>query len=213
MTAIRICFIGDSITAGTGDNACLGWPGRLAAAEIARGHDVSWYNLGIRGDTSAMIAQRWRAECEARLPPEVSGALVFKFGVNDTAVEPAGPRVSFENSVANARAVVTAASAYKPVLWLGPAPVDESFSPTLSTTGVRRDLRNASVIATAQAYAKIAAGLGVPYFDLYAALSREPVWAAALAAGDGVHPTADGYALMATLISGWAGWRAWFDRA
>ncbi len=41
MTAIRICFVGDSITAGTGDNTCLGWPGRISAAEIARGHDVS----------------------------------------------------------------------------------------------------------------------------------------------------------------------------
>ncbi len=120
-----------------------------------------------------MIASRWRAECEARLPPDVNGALVFKFGVNDTAVEPTGPRVSVEHSVAIARAIVTHAAAYKPVLWLGPAPVDDSFSPTLSTTGVRRELRNAAVIATARAYAKIAAELGVPFFNLHAALSRE----------------------------------------
>jgi acyl-CoA thioesterase I len=212
MTTIRICFVGDSITAGTGDTTTVGWPGRLCAAEMAKGHDVSPYNLGIRGDTSEMIAARWRAECEARLPPEVTGALVFKFGVNDIAVEPTGPRVPLDRSVATARAMLTAASTYKPVIWLGPAPVDESFSPMTSTTGVSRTLSNAAVAATAQAYAKIAAGLGIPFFDLHAALSREPRWAAALKAGDGVHPVADGYALVAELIGGWAGWRAWFER-
>ncbi|MEK9967464.1 MAG: GDSL family lipase, partial [Rhodospirillaceae bacterium] len=60
MATLRICFIGDSITVGSGDAGFLGWPGHLCVAETARGHDLTLYNNGVRGDTSAMIRPRWR---------------------------------------------------------------------------------------------------------------------------------------------------------
>ena len=60
MTILRICFVGDSITQGTADKEYLGWPGRLCAGERARGHDLTCYNLGVRADTTADIARRWR---------------------------------------------------------------------------------------------------------------------------------------------------------
>ena len=44
MTELRICFVGDSITQGTGDDTALGWPGRLIAAARAQGHDFCGYN-------------------------------------------------------------------------------------------------------------------------------------------------------------------------
>ena len=79
--ALRICFIGDSVTAGTGDDMFQGWAGRLCEMAWDEGHDVTGYNLGIRGETSPMIAARWRAECTPRLPDGVPAALVFAFGV------------------------------------------------------------------------------------------------------------------------------------
>ena len=60
MTTVRICFVGDSLVLGTNDDAYLGWPARLVQRETRAGHDVSLYNLGIRADTSEMIAARWR---------------------------------------------------------------------------------------------------------------------------------------------------------
>jgi acyl-CoA thioesterase I len=83
----RLCFIGDSLTNGTGDDEALGWPGRIVAKARAQGHDVTLYNLGIRRDTSADIASRWRAEVERRLPPmyRAEGRLAFCFGTNDCA--------------------------------------------------------------------------------------------------------------------------------
>jgi len=56
MTVLRICFVGDSLTLGTNDDEYLGWPGRIAKRERAAGHDVTVYNLGVRADTSEMIA-------------------------------------------------------------------------------------------------------------------------------------------------------------
>jgi lysophospholipase L1-like esterase len=32
-----------------------------------------------------------------------------------------------------------------------------------------------------------------------------------MAAGDGIHPTAEGYAVMAQFIDTWPAWRKWFD--
>src|SRR6516165_3179373 len=81
--AMRICFIGDSFVSGAYDSECLGWAGRIAASARGRGHDVSHYNLGIRGETSVQILKRWRAEAEARQSAQQEGRLVFEFGVND----------------------------------------------------------------------------------------------------------------------------------
>jgi acyl-CoA thioesterase I len=211
MTVLRICFIGDSITAGTGDDAYLGWPGRLCAAERARGHDLTNYNLGIRADTTPLVARRWRAECEARLPAEFPAGLVFAFGINDTAEEPSGLRVNPGESARVARAVLGEAVRWKPTLMIGPTPVDETKMPT-RVGPVARDLKNARIATASRILEGIATEVGVPYLDLYRLLADDPEFRKSLAAGDGVHPTEEGYALMAARIGAWSGWRHWMDK-
>lgn len=212
MVALRICFVGDSITNGTGDNEYLGWPGRLCAAERARGHDISHYNLGIRGDTSEMIEARWRDECAARLPDMHQGALVFSFGINDTAREADGRlRVEPGSSIASARRILAEAKAWKPTLMIGPTPIlRESLTLSLNP-GLPREVQDARIAAASSALAALCAELGVPYLDLFAALSADPRFAKSIAEGDGIHPTAPGYAVMADLIGRWPAWRKWFD--
>ncbi|MCP5366523.1 MAG: lipase [Hyphomicrobiales bacterium] len=212
MTALRVCFVGDSITNGTNDTAFLGWPGRLCAREVARGHDLTCYNLGIRADTAALIAARWRAECAARLPDTYNGALVFAFGANDSAIqEGQGPRATVAGSVATARAMLTEALAWKPVLWVGPAPVDDTRQPLTPSPTVSYDFRNARVAAVSAAYAVLAGELGVPYLDLYTPLSVDSRWPGFFAGDDGVHPSGDGYTLIADRVETWPAWRAWLD--
>ena len=208
---LRICFVGDSITAGTGDDRFLGWPGRLAAHEHAAGHDVTVYNLGIRADTSEHLASRWEAECRVRLPAHVNGALVFAFGVNDAAVERGtGLRVPVARSVAVAQAMLTAARAWLPALWIGPAPVAADGAQIAPSADLAYEFENRRIAALNDAYARLAGRMGVPYLDLYAALADTPAWQPAVAAGDGVHPTAEGYLLIAETIRAWPAWRAWW---
>src|SRR3954466_1409329 len=83
MPSMRLIFIGDSIVAGTGDPECRGWAGRVAAASVRAGVDLTAYNLGIGGDTSGAILARWRDEVDRRVNPEIDNALVAQFGVND----------------------------------------------------------------------------------------------------------------------------------
>jgi lysophospholipase L1-like esterase len=210
-TQLRICFIGDSITAGTGDDRFLGWPGRLSAHEHAAGHDVTLYNLGIRADTSEHLAARWEAEARARLPAHVNGALVFAFGVNDMAVERGkGLRVPIERSTAVAQAMLTTARAWLPTLWIGPAPVAEEGAALGPTPAITYEFMNDRLAALSGAYAKLAERVGVPYLDLFSALRATPAWQPAVVGGDGVHPTAEGYLLMAEVIRQWPAWRAWW---
>src|SRR6266850_2518277 len=122
MAQMRICFIGDSFVSGAYDEDCLGWAGRISSDARRRGHDLSPYNLGIRGETSVQIAKRWRAEAEPRQSPQQEGRLVFEFGVND-AREVAGKRqLEAAQSLAAARDMLGTASRWKPTLMIGPPP-------------------------------------------------------------------------------------------
>lgn len=212
MTVIRVCFVGDSVTVGTGDRECLGWPGRLSAAEtMARGHDVSCYNLGIRAQTSSDIRARWARECEGRLPAHVKKGVTFMFGLNDIALENGERRVTLDQSLANARAMIGEALQHYPVLWLGPTPIRRD-NPVISPgKGISYCFNAERTAELNDAFAKLAKELDVAYLDCHAHLSNTAEWDATLAAGDGVHPTAAGYAQLAILIENWTAWRAWFS--
>src|SRR5262245_46817931 len=88
-TPDTIYFLGDSITLGWRDEELGGWPTRLMRRLAARGHDITGYNLGIRGDTSREIAGRWKDEVRRR-QRGANPLLVFAFGVNDAKMEPDG---------------------------------------------------------------------------------------------------------------------------
>jgi len=85
-----IVFIfGDSITQGLWDSRG-GWADRIKAfvqseevnAGIKNYHQV--YNLGVDGNTTKQIIDRFEAETKARLWPDEECAIVFATGTNDT---------------------------------------------------------------------------------------------------------------------------------
>jgi len=211
MTELRICFVGDSITNGTGDDECLGWPGRLCGTERKQGHDITSYNLGIRAETSEQIASRWQTECAPRLPEPYPAALVFSFGVNDMAEENGALRVSKERSLATAKQMISDARDWLPVLWVGPAPINDEKQPFSPGPDRSYSFSTDRLVDLSAAYSRQAKELNVPYLDLMAPLLDDDQWNSALRAGDGVHPTGPGYAVMANLIGAWPAWRAWLD--
>ena len=215
MVQIRIGFVGDSITHGTGDETLLGWPYRVGQAEVMRGHDVTVYNLGIRADTSELVAERWQAECRARLKPSFACATVFAIGINDSAHEKSeamdGRRIELARSLEIIGGMLSKAEEFGPVLWIGPTPVVEAMMPITRLPGVIYDFRNDAIGDYNRAYVAKAANLGVPYLDLFKPLGADPAWEAALRKSDGLHPNAQGYEMMAARIGDWPGWRGLFD--
>jgi lysophospholipase L1-like esterase len=205
---IRVCFIGDSITNGYGDETMAGWPARVSAAANAAGHDVTAYNLGVRADTSELIRVRWRDEASRRLPDELNGALVISFGINDCAQLDGVRRVEPARSEANARAVLAEAKAWLPTLFVGPTPIDGARSTPQLLPGHTLEIGNEPIEAMSKTLGAVAAELQVPYLDLFTRLSAEARWRDTMARGDGVHPPTAGYALIGGIVAAWAAWRA-----
>ena len=196
MAQIRICFIGDSFVSGAYDDECLGWVGRISASARRRQHDVSPYNLGVRGETSVQIARRWRAEAEMRQSPQQEGRLVFEFGVNDAREVNGKRQMVAAQSLAVAREILSAAIAWKRTLMIGPPPGGDSA-------------RNMRVKDLSEAMARLSAELRVPYFDSFTPLAASSTFIPSTKAIDGTHPNAAGYAEWAHLIDEWPAWRGW----
>ena len=210
MTTFITCFVGDSITLGTGDDDYLGWPARISTDARSCGHSLTIYNLGVRAETTAQIRQRWRRETALRLPDHLPGHLVFNFGTNDTRMVNDKVEVPLHQSASNARAMIEEALAWgKPTLWIGQIPVDETNQPLDSIMGITFWFSNKRIKQTNEVFKDIADDLGVPFLDLFSVLHGDSVWEREHKQGDSVHPTTEGYAIIAELIGQWDAWRAW----
>ncbi|MEO7036382.1 MAG: GDSL-type esterase/lipase family protein [Polyangiaceae bacterium] len=200
---MRICFFGDSFTHGTGDDHALGWVGRVLAETRQRGRDVTGYNLGVRRNTSADIATRWRSEAQVRLPAEYPCRVVFSFGTNDCSANEAGdgPRLENAQSLRHAEAILLEARSWLPTLMLGPASV--ANEPEV----------NERIRALSKAYATLCERLAVPYLELCQLTLASPAWQQEALTGDGAHPNRGGYALIADAVSKWPAWQALVESA
>jgi lysophospholipase L1-like esterase len=193
----RILFVGDSFVAGVGDPTGLGWVGRVVAACHAAGRPLTAYNLGVRGDTSAQVAARWRVEARARVAAaDASYGVVFAVGTNDTTYENGRVRVDPGRSVGNLGRMIDAArAAGLDVFVVGPPPAGERA-------------QDDRVGALSGRFAELARDRDVPFVETAAALRAIRAWSGEAAAGDGAHPAAGGYAALAALVldGGWLDW-------
>jgi lysophospholipase L1-like esterase len=192
----RVFFVGDSYVAGVGDPQHRGWVGRLTQHAERAGAPITAYNLGVRRDTSDDVCRRWPDEVAVRRGAGAQERLVVSFGVNDTAVDDGrSPQVALDRAVVNLRTLLAAAaSAGLPVLVVGPPPVADTA-------------QNRRIAALDERFAATAAEAGVPYVAVFAALRHAPGWTDEVAAGDGAHPAAVGYDLLAELVAPtWLEW-------
>jgi acyl-CoA thioesterase-1 len=192
---MRICFVGDSMTNGTGDPEYLGWVGRVMQDERKRRTELTSYNLGVRRDRTDQIQARWKAEVEARLPSEYEGRVVFSFGANDAVQEIAPAR-----TLAHAEAILTEAKVQWPVFMIGAVPIPD-------------DKARERIRALDLSYGPLCAKLRVPFLSVFDHLMLTTTWLDEACAGDGAHPGAGGYARMAAFILASDVWRAWMRPA
>lgn len=193
---LRICFIGDSFVHGTGDPDCLGWAGRISRAARGRGHNVTYYNLGIRRDTSRDVAARWEREALCRFPNTDESRLVFSFGANDCQRGDGWQRIEAEETLATAGVILTRAQEIGPTLMVGP--------PAMAEAAVAE-----RVAALSARLGRLCDGLGVGYLETFTAMKASAHWLPEAAAADGTHPGAGGYGDLAALVEGWEPWRRW----
>lgn len=193
MEDIRVGFIGDSFVNGTGDPTCLGWTGRVCAQAMDPQVELTYYNLGVRGETSQQIEQRWWAEVEPRLSVG-QARLVFSFGVNDTSEQAGRLRLDLADSLGCLERILRTAQSQYPVLMVGPPPIAD-------------DAQNIRISDLSEGFDAVCSDLGVPYLEIFSTLSESPIWRAEVAAQDGAHPSAAGYGLLADIVSNWSAWQ------
>lgn len=195
MKDIRICFIGDSYVNGTGDETCLGWAGRLCADANKNDNNLTYYNLGIRRNTSQDILKRLKDELPIRLSSSIDSRVVLSFGVNDTVIENGKIRVSEENTLKNFEEIINSIHSNYKVIMVGPPPViDEKHN-------LRISLLN-------NALQKKAKKLGIPFIELFSHILNDEKYKQEITENDGAHPGREGYEKLAKIISSSENW--WF---
>jgi lysophospholipase L1-like esterase len=195
MEDVRVCYIGDSFVKGIGDPNKLGWAGRLSHMSQNSEREITHYNLGVRGNSSADILARWESEAKVRLPNFSINCIVFSFGVNDTIVENGRARVSIAQSMKNLRNILGVAKVKYNVLMIGPPPIDD-------------ERQNNSIKSYDGAYATVCNMLGVNYLSIFDKLINDEVWMSEVKNNDHAHPRENGYELLSQYIYDWDGW--WF---
>jgi lysophospholipase L1-like esterase len=102
----HILVFGDSIASGAFDSESGGWVNRLSIELMkSSGNRHFVYNLGVSGDNSENVVERFRREAEIRLDDdENSDIFIFAVGINDSQflIKEQKTRVSeidFENNI------------------------------------------------------------------------------------------------------------------
>lgn len=195
---VRICFVGESFVNGAGDPECLGWTGRICVDANKKGYEITYYNLGVRRETSTNLKNRWLQEVSYRLPKEYDGRVVFSFGVNDTTIENGKLRVSLVNSILNTRQILTEAKQLYPILMVSPPPIAD-------------EEQNQRIADLNQQFALICKRLDVPYLDVFDVLVNSTIWMDEVRTNDGAHPRTAGYTEFAEIVQNWQAWKDWFS--
>jgi acyl-CoA thioesterase-1 len=189
---VGIVFVGASLVAGVGDPKGQGWVSRVVGRTHSADLEVTAYNLGVRGDTTADVLARWKSECAPRWAGRAEKRLVISVGGNDAAsgVTLARHRLNLANILDDA------ASAGIGTFVVSPPPADDEEI-------------NAKLDVLVEAQADVCARRSVPFVDCFRPLLGHEQWQSDLAASRiQHHPGQAGYGLIAWLVlhNGWYDW-------
>ncbi len=196
---MHLYFLGDSHVNGYGDSEFLGWAGRLCTIASERNIDITYYNLGIRGATSADVRHFWKDEVQHRVGAEKQAGVIVSLGTNDCRVESGRRRIGRPETIANVRGMLADIAARFPVAVVGPPEaVDDAVNAELSATN--SDIKGACE------------KLKIPFLDLIElgrAMANKRKDNRGL---DGWHPNAAWYSEAAVIIESWPALRAMLDK-
>lgn len=195
MTDINICVLGDGFVKGVGDEAGSGWVGRVHEVANKEHGPITFYNLGIDGNTSTEVLARVN-ELAPRMPVGADNRLILAFGVEDTALVDNKTRLSSQESVDSLKQLLIQTRSHYKMVMIGLHPV---YDPQ----------RNSRVRRLNGAYRELCTRARVPFIEIFTALADDVQYKRELAKGDKVHPGTQGYQKTFDLIVNDRVW--WFS--
>ncbi len=191
MTELNFCVLGDGFASGVGDPSMQGWSNRLMMATVKELGMVRFYNLGVEGETSPMVAARVN-ELAPRFPKGQDNRLILAFGLHDTELADGKPRVANQESLEALKQLILKTRPHFKMIMIGIPPVYEPQ-------------QNNRIKRLNGLYRELCQKARVPYIDIFSSLAEDVQYKRELAKGDKVFPADIGYQKVFELI--------WNDRA
>ena len=189
---VGIVFIGDSFVAGYGDPKGHGWVSRVIGRTQHPDLDLTSYNLGVRGDSSADVLSRWRTEGMLRWRDRRERRLVLGVGMHDVA-----------QGLTTARSRLNLANILDDATARGISPFVVGPTPTLDP------ITNEKLEVIVEAQSDVCSRRSIPFVDCFYPLAEHDQWLSELASSrDQIHPGQAGYGLLAWLVlhGEWENW-------
>ncbi|OPC53290.1 SGNH/GDSL hydrolase family protein [Elizabethkingia miricola] len=194
-----LCF-GDSITYGEYDGVSGGWTDILKRYFHSRFineniEELNVFNLGIGGETTNGLVNRFSTEADARRSPD-QNLIFFAYGANDVAMKEGKRMTDVIKLRANLQEVVEKAKKITPYLYIiSILPVASAIDGITVPSGKQRS--NQIIEEYNQSLQEFAAQHEIVFIDLYHSFFAEKD---ILLSGDGVHPNDKGYQFIAEHI-------------
>lgn len=200
----QILIFGDSISFGFWDKEG-GWVDRLKRALASKSIDsdlekyCSLYNLGVPGDTTDGLLERFKEELKARKNDYEDYILIFAIGINDSHFVGSARRhkVALERFEQNLKKIVKLAKEVtEKIVFVGLLPVDESRTDPLYWIPDRA-YTNQSVIEYDQEIKQICLEQGVHFIEIFQSFKVDHYIGLL---EDGLHPTSEGHRRILELV-------------
>lgn len=194
-----LCF-GDSITYGEYDGVSGGWTEILKRYFHSRFineniEELNVFNLGIGGETTNGLVNRFSIEADARTSPD-QNLIFFAYGANDVAMKEGKRMTDVIKLRVNLQEVVEKAKKITPYLYIiSILPVASAIDGITVPSGKQRS--NQIIEEYNQSLQEFAAQHEIVFIDLYHSFFTEKD---ILLSGDGVHPNDKGYQFIAKHI-------------
>ncbi len=190
MKDINILVFGDSITYGVLDDKLGGWVNRIRLhLEEDSNNYYNIFNLGISGETSKEVLNRFEFECNSRVKSSDKNIIIIAVGINDTQDVNGKDRVSTQKFLSNIKELISKAKKItNDILFIGLTKVDESKVVPLPWNK-EESYFNKKIIKFDSIIEKTCEEYNINYIKMYDVLNLNEL-------SDGLHPNSIGHEKM-----------------
>ena len=195
---LKILCFGDSITLGEKDIEQGGWADRLKKQYFKQFVDsqtqkITLYNLGVAGETTDGLVNRFDSELRARSIKGQSLIVVFAYGANDIVIHKDKNIVPEAYFIRNLKRCIESAKKFKAdILLLNLLPIADTIEGKVNQHGKLRFDHDIQVYNFA--IKKLSHEMNCEYLDLYACFADNNKQD--YLCSDGVHPNLKGHKLL-----------------